>query len=71
MRIILLICGIALGATGGVIAYRAAFLEPSAEVIVNSTGAVREAPNMFHLIGGIALLLLGAAMAFLAAMRKR
>jgi hypothetical protein len=71
MRIIVLIVGIAIAATGGVIAYRALFLEPSAAVVITSTGDVREVPHTFRILGGIILFILGAGLAFLAARRKR
>lgn len=70
MRALATVCGVLLAAAGGFIAYRAAFLEPSA-VVVSSAGAVRETPDLLRLGGGLALLLFGAAVAFLAALRKR
>jgi drug/metabolite transporter (DMT)-like permease len=70
MRIIAFIVGLAIAATGGAIAYRALFLEPSATVIITST-ETHEAPDMMRLVGGIILLIFGAALAFLAARRKR
>ncbi len=70
LRAIAIILGIVLAAVGGVIAYRAYFLEPSAAVVISNTG-VRELPDTFRVIGGLILLILGAAMAFIAARRKR
>jgi hypothetical protein len=70
LRIVAIILGIVLAAIGGVIAYRAYFLEPSAAVVISNTG-VRELPDTFRTIGGLVLLVLGAVMAFYAARRKR
>ena len=69
MRIIGIILGIVVAAIGGVIAYRALFLEPSSAVIVTAT-EVRELPNTARVVGGIALLAIGATMAFFAARRR-
>jgi hypothetical protein len=71
MRIITLIVGVAIAVAGGVIAYRALFLEPSAAVVITDTGNVRELPDTLRVAGGIILLLIGAGLAFLAARRKR
>ncbi len=70
MRIVAIIIGVVLAALGGVIAYRAAFLEPNAAIVVTDRG-VREVPDMLRIVGGIALLLVGAATAFFAARRTR
>jgi len=58
-----------MAAIGGVILYRALFLEPSSAVIVTET-EVRELPNTARVVGGIALLVIGAIVAFLAAGRR-
>jgi hypothetical protein len=70
LRIVAIILGIVLAAIGGVIAYRAYFLEPSAAVVISNTG-VRELPDTFRIIEGLVLLVIGAVMAFFAARRKR
>ena len=71
MRIVALIFGLAVSAWGGVIAYRALFLDPSATAIVNTgTGAVHEYPNMVRVASGFILLVVGACVAFFAARRK-
>lgn len=70
MKAILVIAGILLAAVGGVIAYRALFLEPAVAVVITNTD-VREVPNTMRVVGGAALLAAGAALAFLAARRKR
>ncbi|MGI8838966.1 MAG: hypothetical protein ACR2H4_20365 [Pyrinomonadaceae bacterium] len=70
LRAIAIVLGIVLAAVGGVIAYRAYFLEPAAAVVISDRG-VSELPDTYRTIEGIALLLIGAAMAFYAARRKR
>jgi hypothetical protein len=69
VRIIGLITGIVIAAVGGVIAYRALFLEPSAAVVVTNTD-IREVPNTLRVAGGIIMLIAGMALAFFAARRK-
>ncbi|MDX6695999.1 MAG: hypothetical protein QOF02_3602 [Blastocatellia bacterium] len=69
LRLILIILGLLLAATGGVIAYRAFFLDPRATVVITDT-SVREWPNMLRVGGGLVLLLGGACLAFFAARRK-
>jgi hypothetical protein len=70
MRIIVFIVGLSIAATGGAIAYRALFLEPSTTLLITSTDT-HEAPDMLRLAGGVILLICGAGLAFLAARRKR
>lgn len=69
LRWIIIIFGVVIAAVGGVIAYRAYFLEPSAAIMITNEG-VRELPNTTKILGGIALLLVGAAVAFTVAVRK-
>ncbi len=69
LKPIAIILGIVIAAVGGVIAYRAFFLEPSSAVVISNAG-VREVPDTFRVVGGLALLLVGAVVAFTAAMRK-
>ena len=70
MKIIVLIVGLAIAAAGGVIAYRAIFLEPATAVLVTETH-VRELPNTLRVVGGIAMLIVGACLAFFGARRGR
>ena len=70
LRAIAIILGIVLAAIGGVIAYRAYFIEPSAAVIISERG-VRELPDTYRIIEGLVLLVLGAMVAFYAARRIR
>lgn len=69
LRIIGIIFGIVMAAMGGVIAYRSLFLEPSSAVVITET-EVRELPNTARVVGGIALFVVGAALAFLTARRR-
>jgi hypothetical protein len=70
LRIVGIIFGIVISAIGGVIAYRAMFLEPSAAVVITET-EVRELPNTARVLGGMALLVIGATVAFLAARKRK
>ena len=70
MKPIIVIFGIVVGAFGGVIAYRALFLEPSAAVVITNT-EIRELPNYTRVVGGIGLVIAGAAIAFFTAIRKK
>lgn len=69
MRIIGAIIGIIVAAWGGVIVYRALYLEPAATVVITDTDVSR-LPNTFRLASGIALLVIGALAAFLALRRR-
>jgi hypothetical protein len=69
MRPVAIIFGIVLAAVGGVIAYRAFFLEPSAAVVISSEG-IRRLPDTFRVIEGVLLLIVGAAIAFIAMLKK-
>jgi hypothetical protein len=71
MRIVAFILGLAVAAWGGVLAYRALFLEPSTTAIINtSTGAMHEYPNLLRATLGLIMLVGGACIAFFAARRK-
>ncbi len=70
MKIIVMIVGIVIAAAGGVILYRALFLEASTGLIITNTN-VRELPNTLRVAGGIVMLIVGACLAFFAARRKR
>jgi hypothetical protein len=64
MRVFVILIGIALAATGGVVAYRAAFVEPHGVVVISETaGRVRELPDMLRLAGGLVLLFVGVGCA--------
>lgn len=68
MRKIFILVGILLAAAGGVIAYRAAFVEPRAGVIITDE-SVRELPDTLRLAGGLALLVIGLLLALFSARR--
>ena len=68
MRVALIIVGIFLAAAGGVIAFRALYLEPTSTVVITSD-EIRELPNYTRVVGGALMVLIGAAVAFLAATR--
>ena len=69
MRVVAIILGLAMAVVGGVIAYRALFLEPTAALVVTNT-EVRQLPDALRVIGGLALLAIGASLAFLAGRRR-
>ena len=68
-RAFAIVFGIVLAAVGGVIAYRAVYVDPSAAVLI-SNEAVRQLPNTLNVVEGIVLLIVGAAIAFASAVRK-
>jgi hypothetical protein len=69
MRVVAIIFGIIIAAAGGVLAYRALFIEPSAAVVITNTD-VHEVQNWWKAAGGILMLLVGASLAFLALRRR-
>jgi len=69
MKTLLLIVGILVATAGGVITYRALYVEPKSAVIVTETD-VRELPNYTRVIGGALLFAGGTAVALYAATRK-
>ena len=69
LRALAVIFGIVLAAIGGVIAYRAFFVDPSAAVLLTNE-SVRQLPNTLNVVEGIALFIVGAGIAFSAAVRK-
>jgi len=69
MRPIGIIVGLVLAAIGGVIVYRAFFVDPSSAIVITDSN-IREVPNTIRVASGVVLLVLGAAMAFFAARRR-
>ncbi len=69
MRILALIFGLALAAAGGVLLYRALFIEPGTGIVITDTN-IREVPDALRTGVGVVLLLGGACLAFLSARRK-
>ena len=51
MKTILLIVGILVATAGGVITYRALYLEPKS-VVITADGSINEVPNYTRVIGG-------------------
>jgi hypothetical protein len=69
MKTIFLIVGILVATAGGVITYRALYLEPKSAVVITES-EVRELPNYTRVIGGALLFVGGSALALYAAVRK-
>jgi hypothetical protein len=69
MKALLLIVGIIVATAGGVITYRALYVEPRSTVVISETG-VRELPNQARVIGGALLFVGGTALALYAATRR-
>lgn len=69
MKTFLLIIGIILATAGGVITYRALYVEPKSGVVITESG-IREIPNQGRVVGGALLFVGGAALALFAATRK-
>ena len=69
VRVLLIIFGIVVAAVGGVVAYRAYYLAPPEAIVISESG-VREVPDYFRIVGGLILLVVGAAIAFTVATRK-
>lgn len=69
MKGILLIVGILVATAGGVITYRALYIEPRSAVVITDT-EVRELPNYTRVIGGAFLFVGGSALALFAAIRR-
>jgi hypothetical protein len=69
MKALLLIVGLLLATVGGVITYRALYLEPRSSVVITNTD-IRELPNYTRVVGGALLFVGGSALALFAAVRK-
>jgi hypothetical protein len=69
MKALLLIIGILLATIGGVITYRALYVEPKTAVIVTDT-EIRQLPNYTRVVGGALLFVGGTALALFAATRR-
>jgi hypothetical protein len=70
MRIVLIIVGLFIATAGGVILFRALYLEPTSTVVITSD-EIRELPNYTRVVGGALMLLVGTAAAYLAATRMK
>lgn len=69
MRILLLIVGILVATAGGVVTYRALYVEPKSAVVITET-EIRQIPNQARVVGGALMFVGGTALAFFAAVRK-
>jgi hypothetical protein len=69
VKILLMIIGIVIATAGGVITYRALYVEPKAGVVITETGT-RQIPNQGRVVGGALMFLGGTALALFAATRK-
>ena len=69
MKALLLIVGVIVATAGGVITYRALYVEPRSTIVISETG-VRELPNQARVIGGALLFVGGSALALYAAARR-
>ena len=59
-----------LATVGGVITYRALYVEPKSAVVISDTD-IRELPNYTRVVGGALLFVAGTALALFAATRKK
>lgn len=69
MKTIFLIVGILVATAGGVITYRALYVEPKSAVIITES-EIRELPNYTRVITGALLFVGGSALALYSAVRK-
>ena len=69
MKTLLLIVGILVATAGGVITYRALYVEPKTAVVITETG-IRQLPNQARVVGGALLFVGGSALALFAVTRK-
>jgi len=69
MKSILLIIGIMLATAGGVVTYRALYVEPKSGVVITEAG-IRQIPDQARVVGGALLFVGGTALALFAALRK-
>ena len=69
MKALLLIVGIIFATIGGVLTYRALYVEPKSAVVITDSD-VRELPNYTRVVGGALLFVGGTALALFAATRK-
>ncbi|HEX5875419.1 MAG TPA: hypothetical protein VFY60_12290 [Pyrinomonadaceae bacterium] len=69
MKALLLIVGIIIATAGGVITYRALYVEPGSTVVITDTD-IRRLPDQARVIGGALLFVGGSALALYAATRR-
>ena len=69
MKSLLLIVGILVATAGGVITYRALYVEPRSGVVITDSG-IRQIPDQARVVGGALLFVGGSALALFAATRR-
>ena len=69
MKTLLLIVGILIATAGGVITYRALYVEPKSGVVITDSG-IRQIPDQARVVGGALMFVGGSALAFFAATRR-
>jgi predicted outer membrane lipoprotein len=69
MKALFLILGVLIATAGGVITYRALYLEPKSAVVVTETG-IRQIPDQARVVGGALMFVGGSALALFAATRR-
>lgn len=69
MKVLLLILGLMLATIGGVITYRALYVEPRSAVIITDND-IRQLPNYARVVGGALLFVGGTTLAIFVATRK-
>ena len=69
MKSLLLIVGILAATAGGVITYRALYVEPKSGVVISDSG-IRQIPDQARVVGGALMFVGGSALALFAATRK-
>ena len=69
MKALLLIVGILIATAGGVITYRALYVEPKSAVVITDSD-IRQIPDQARVVGGALLFVGGSALALFAATSK-
>jgi hypothetical protein len=70
VKTLLLILGILIATAGGVITYRALYIEPKSTVLITESG-IRQLPDQARVIGGALMFVGGSALALFAVARRR
>lgn len=70
MKSLLLIVGILIATVGGVLTYRALYVEPKSAVVITDSG-IRQIPDQARVVGGALMFVGGSALAIFAATRKK
>ena len=69
MKTLLLIVGILIATAGGVITYRALYVEPKSAVVITDSG-IRQIPDQARVVGGALMFVGGSALALFAVTRR-